>query len=435
MKVAAEKLGNNQMRLRIEISAEEVDEELEHTYRALRTRVSVPGFRKGRVPSSILKARFAEYIKSESLQNLVPPAYEQALDSEQLIPLTSPEISPPLDQIEIEEGKPVVFEATIDVQPDFILPNYEELVIDKTPVNVPRDEVEAYIRKLQAKHATYVPLEANRPAQRGDSVRIDWECFVDNQPIKDGTKRDVDVEIGQGTLLPEIEEALIGMPIGSSKRIEVDFEQTAVNSELAGKRAVFHLTLHALTEKQLPALDDEFAKDLEYEYYDQLYGAVWNNLVEERKNIIYQHQREEVLQQLIEKIEINPPESLIDRQVQLMTQNIQRQLRTEGKTPEQAGVDLEKLPSELRGDAIRQIKQAWIFDTIAEEENIGVMDDELDIEIRRRAESQNRDPQKYASLLKANNRLEEFREQLRNEKIFTFLIQQASEKQSLIIPS
>lgn len=423
------------MRLRIEISAEEVDEELEHTYRALRTRVSVPGFRKGRVPSSILKARFAEYIKSESLQNLVPPAYEQALDSEQLIPLTSPEISPPLDQIEIEEGKPVVFEATIDVQPDFILPNYEELVIDKTPVNVPRDEVEAYIRKLQAKHATYVPLEANRPAQRGDSVRIDWECFVDNQPIKDGTKRDVDVEIGQGTLLPEIEEALIGMPIGSSKRIEVDFEQTAVNSKLAGKRAVFHLTLHALTEKQLPALDDEFAKDLEYEYYDQLYGAVWNNLVEERKNTIYQRQREEVLQQLIEKIEINPPESLIDRQVQLMTQNIQRQLRTEGKTPEQAGVDLEKLPSELRGDAIRQIKQAWIFDTIAEEENIGVMDDELDIEIRRRAESQNRDPQKYASLLKANNRLEEFREQLRNEKIFTFLIQQASEKQSLIIPS
>ena len=435
MKVAAEKLGNNQMRLRIEISAEEVDEELEHTYRALRTRVSVPGFRKGRVPSSILKARFAEYIKSESLQNLVPPAYEQALDSEQLIPLNSPEISPPLDQIEIEEGKPVVFEATIDVQPDFILPNYEELVIDKTPADVPRDEVEAYIRKLQAQHATYVPLEANRPAQRGDSVRIDWECFVDNQPIKDGTKRDVDVEIGQGTLLTEIEEALIGMPIGSSKRIEVDFDRTAVNSELAGKRAVFHLTLHALTEKQLPELDNEFAKDLEYEYYDQLYGAVWNNLVEERKNIIYQRQREEVLQQLIEKIEINPPESLIDRQVQLMTQNIQRQLRTEGKTPEQAGVDLEKLPSELRGDAIRQIKQAWIFDTIAEEENIGVMDDELDIEIRRRAESQNRDPQKYASLLKANNRLEEFREQLRNEKIFTFLIQQASEKQSLIIPS
>ena len=435
MKVAVEKLGNNQMCLRIEISAEEVNEELERTYRALRTKVSVPGFRRGRVPSSILKARFAEYIKSESLQNLVPPAYEQALDSEKLTPLNSPEISPPLDQIEIEEGKPIVFEATIDIQPDLALPNYEELIIDKTPANVPRDEVEAYIRKLQAQHATFVPLEVNRPVQQGDSVRVDWECFVDGQPIKNGAKQDVDVEIGQGTLLPKIEEALIGMCIGSSKKIEVDFDQTATNSELAGKRAVFHLTLHALTEKQLPALDDEFAKDLEYENYDQLYGAIWNNLVEEQKGIIYQRQREEVLQQLIEKAEIDPPESLINRHVQQMTQNIQGQLRTEGKTPEQAGVDMEKLPSELRGDAIRQIKQAWIFDTIAEEENIGVTDDELDIEIRLIAERQNRDPQKYASLLKASNRLEEFREQLRNEKIYAFLIQQASAKQSLIVPS
>lgn len=423
------------MCLRIEISADEVNEELDRTYRALRSKVSVPGFRKGRVPSSILKARFADYIKSESLQNLVPPAYEQALDSEKLTPLNNPEISPTLDRIEIEEGKPVVFEATIDVQPDLVLPKFEELAIDKTPANVPRDEVEAYIHKLQAQHASYVPLEVNRPAQRGDSVRIDWECFVDDQPVKDGTKQDVDVEIGQGSLLPKIEEALIGMSVGSSKKIEVDFEQTAANSELAGKRAVFNLTLHALTEKQLPALDDEFAKDLEYENYDQLYGAIWNNLVEEQKGILYQRQREEVLQQLIEKTEINPPESLIERHVQQMTQNIQAQLKTEGKTPEQAGVDLEKLPSELRGDAIRQIKQAWIFDSIAEEENIGVTDDELDTEIRHIAERQNRDPQKYASLLKASNRLEEFREQLRNEKIYTFLIQNASAKQSLIIPS
>ena len=423
------------MRLRIEISAEEVKEELERTYRALRTKVSVPGFRRGRVPSSILTARFAEYIKSESLQNLVPPAYERALDSEKLTPLNSPEISPPLDQIDIEEGKPIVFEVTIDIQPDLALPNYEELTIDKTPANVPRDEVEAYIRKLQAQHATFVPLEANRSAQRGDSVRVDWECFFDGQPIKDGAKQDVDVEIGQGTLLPEIEEALVDMHVGSSKEIEIDFEQTAANSELAGKRAVFHLTLHALTEKHLPALDDEFAKDLEYENYDQLYGAIWNNLVEEQKAIIYQRQREEVLQQLIERAEINAPESLIDRHVQQMTQNIQEQLRTEGKTPDQAGADMEKLPSELRGDAIRHIKQAWIFDTIAEEENIGVTDDELDIEIRLIAERQNRDPQKYASLLKASNRLEEFREQLRNEKIYAFLIQKASAKQSLIVTS
>jgi trigger factor len=436
LKVEVEKLGTSQMRLRIEISAEEVNEELERNYQSLRTKVSVPGFRKGRVPSSILKARFADYIKSEALQNLVPPAYEQALESERLIPLSSPEILPPLDQMKIAEGKPVVFEATVDIKPDLALPEYEDLMIDKTPANVPREEVEDYIRKLQSQHATFIPVEVDRPVQEGDSVRIDWDCFVDGQPIQDGARQDVDVELGQGTLLPEIDGALIGMGVGSSQQVEVDFDENHPNpAELVGKRAVFHLTLHAITEKQLPTLDDEFAKDLEYENYDQLYGAIWNNLVEEQKALIYHRQREEVVQQLIEKTELEVPESLIDRQVEQMTQNIQKQLKEEGKTPAEAGVDMEKLPSELRGDATRQIKQAWVFDEIAEDENIHVTDDELDLEIRLIAEQQNRDPQKYASLLKASNRLEEFREQLRNEKIYGFLIRQASAKEPLIITS
>ena len=433
MKVEVERLGNSQVCLRIEISAEEVDQELERNCQALRTKVSVPGFRKGRVPLSILKSRFAEHLKTEAIQNLVPPAYEQALISERLIPLGNLELSPPMNRLELEEGQPLAFEATLDVKPDFALPAYEDLVIDKSPPNVPREEVDEYIQRLQEQYATYIPLEVDRPVEESDSVRIDWECLVDGTPITDGSKQDADVDIGKGMLLPAVESEIVGMRVDGTRQVEMDFDDDHENPELAGKHAVFNVTLRAITEKQLPPLDNEFAKDLEYENYEQLRGAIWNNLVEEQKALHSQRQQEDILQQLIEKTEVEIPESITDQHVQQTVQNILRRLTQEGQTPEQAGIDMAKLPTELREDAIRQTKQAWMFDVIAERENIRVTDDELDIKIRRIADQQNRDPQKYASLLKESNRLEEFRDTLRNDKVYRLLTQRAAAKQSLII--
>jgi trigger factor len=433
LKVEVEKLGNSQVRLRIEIFAEEVSEELERNCQDLRTKVSVPGFRKGKVPLSILKSRFAEHLKAEAIQNLVPPAYEQALISERLIPLGNLELSPPMHQMELKDGQPLVFEATLDIKPDFALPTYEDLTIDKSPPNVPREEVDEYIQRLQEQFATYIPLEVDRLVEESDSVRIDWECLVNGAPITDGSKQDADVDIGKGMLLPAVESEVIGMRVDETRQVEMDFDDDHENPELAGKHAEFNVTLRAITEKQLASLDDEFAKDLEYENYDQLRGAIWNNLVEEQKAIHSQRQREDILQQLIEKTAIDIPESIVDQHVQQTVQNILQRLRQEGQTPEQAGIDMTKLPTELHEDAIKQTKQAWMFDVIAERENIRVTDDELDMEIRRIAEQQNRDSQKYASLLRESNRLEEFRDTLRNDKVYRLLIQRASAKQSLII--
>jgi trigger factor len=395
--------------------------------------VSVPGFRKGKVPLSILKSRFAEHIKAEAIQNLVPPAYEQALISERLIPLGNLELSPPMHQMELKDGQPLVFEATLDIKPDFALPTYEDLTIDKSPPNVPREEVDEYVQRLQEQFATYIPIEVDRPVEESDSVRIDWECLVNGAPITDGSKQDADVDIGKGMLLPAVESEVIGMRVDETRQVEMDFDDDHENPELAGKHAEFNVTLRAITEKQLASLDDEFAKDLEYENYDQLRGAIWNNLVEEQKAIHSQRQREDILQQLIEKTAIDIPESIVDQHVQQTVQNILQRLRQEGQTPEQAGIDMTKLPTELHEDAIKQTKQAWMFDVIAERENIRVTDDELDMEIRRIAEQQNRDSQKYASLLRESNRLEEFRDTLRNDKVYRLLIQRASAKQSLII--
>ncbi len=433
MKVQIERLETTRVRLDIEIPSEDVNAALAETCESLRTQVSIPGFRKGRVPIAILKSRFPEYVNSEAVRYLVAPAYEDAIYNERLNPLTQPTFTPPLDELNVKENEPFTFSATVDIRPNISLPSYDELVTDKNPVNVPREDVDAYITRLQAQSATYEPLDVERQVQANDCVRIDWECLLDGNRIDAESRQDVDIELGVGAIHEKLEQALIGMEIGDTNNVDIDFPADHSVAELASKSAQYEITLHAITEKQLPALDDEFAKDLGYENYSQLYGLIWNNLVEEETSLHVDKQKAELLEQLIEKIEITIPDLLVDQYVQQTLRNVKQQLANEHRSPEDAGINMETLPDELRRDVIQQTKQSWIFETIAEKEGISVSDDELEYEIRRAAEQQNRDAQKYASLLKSNNRLEDFRGQLQHEKIYQFLINRASAKQSLII--
>lgn len=433
MKVQIERLDTTRVRLDIEIPSEDVNAALAETCESLRTQVSIPGFRKGRVPVTILKSRFPEYVNSEAVRYLVAPAYEDAIYNERLNPLTQPTFTPPLNELQITENEPLTFSATVDIRPSISLPNYDELVTDKNPVNVPREDVDIYITRLQAQSATYEPLDVERPVQEKDCVRIDWECLLDGNRVDAESRQDVDIELGAGAIHEKLEQALLGMEIGDTNNVDIEFPQEHNVAELAGKSAQYEITLHAITQKHLPSLDDEFAKDLGYENYSQLYGLIWNNLVEEETSLHVDKQKAELLEQLIEKTEITIPDPLVNQYVQQTLQNVKQQLANEHRSPEDAGINMDTLPDELRRDVIEQTKQSWIFETIAEKEGISVSDDELEYEIRRAAEQQNRDAQKYAALLKSSNRLEDFRGQLQHEKIYQFLINRASAKQSLII--
>ena len=381
----------------------------------------------------MIRARFGDHINSEAIHNLVLPAYEEALTSELLLPLSNPDFSPPLNQIKVKAGNPLVFEATVDVKPSFNLPNYEDLIVDKTPANIPREQVDTYVQLLQDQHATYNPIEEERPVREGDCIRVDIDCSIDSEFWEDWSKQDADIELGEGDLNERVESEIVGMHSGDTKTIEIICDASDSPPAVAGKHALFNVTLHAITEKQVPDLDDEFSKDLGYESYEQLFGVIWNNLVEEEKALSHIRQREEVVQQLLEKTDIKLSESLVDQYVEQNIQNFQQKLKEDNQTPEETGVDMETLPSQLREDVIKQTKLSWIFDEIAKNENIRVTDDELDLEIRRVAEQQNRDVQKYTSALKASNRLEEFRGQIRSEKIYRFLIDKSSARESLII--
>ena len=433
MRIEVETIDSTQVKLEIEVPAEEVNKAFEVAYQSLRTYASLPGFRKGRVPLAILKSRFSEAINGEVLKEIIIPAYEDALYEGRLIPLTQPTFDPPIEKLKAHEDQPLTFTATVNVKPTFDIPEYKEIETDKTSINVPRENVETHIKRLQLQSATFEPIEENRPVQENDCVRLDWTCTAANQDLKNEAAHDIDVDLTSNNMHADFISGLIGMRIGEIKTIQVNFDNTYNIPVLAGKRVAYHVTLHAITQKYLPELDDEFAKDLGYETYNQMHGVIWNNLVEEERILHIEKQKTEILDQLIERTNIAIPDELVDEYVQKGLQNVQKQLKAQQQTPEQVGINMETLPAEIRQDVVRQTKQNWIFDEIAEFEGIYVSDDELEWEIRRVADQQNRDAQKYADLLKASNRLEDFRVQLQHEKIYQFLIQEASAKKSLII--
>jgi len=433
LKVEVETLGPSRKLLRIEIPAEVVNAELNRNYEELSKKASVPGFRRGRIPHRILKARFAEYVKNESIQNLVPPACEEAIKEQGIIPLGNLELKPDITEIVLKENQPLIFEAAVDVKPEMQLPSYQAIEIDKKDVDVPRENVNEYIELLRHQKVTFVPVETDRAVEANDSVKVNWEYSVAGELVEDSKREGVILELSSGDNLPDIEKGLAGMKPSEKRDVKVNFPPEHPDENLAGKEVTFHITLQTITDKKLPELDDEFAKDLGYDSYEQLVGAIWNNLVEEGRVIIRRKQREEVVQQLIEKTPFDAPESIIQQQIDAMIANIQQQLRRDKRTPSEAGIDMEKLPEELQPEAIQRIKRAWIFEAIAEKENIDVTEDELNRQVRLIAEGQNKDPQKYASLLKANNRIDGIRETLREEKIYDFLIQNVSEKRSLIV--
>ena len=433
MRVEVEALEGTQVKLEIEVSPEIVDRALQEAYQTLRGYVSMPGFRKGRAPLSLVKSRFHEHIKSEVIREVVFPAYEDALHRKRLVPIAQPRFDPPLDQITVIENHPIVFTAIVNVKPTITVPNYEEIETDKSPVDVPREDVEDYISKLQLQSATFEPIEEERVVEASDCVRIDWSCISNDEVLEDESIIDEDIDLMTEKLHGDLKLGLIGMEVGESKSITVNYDENHPVSTLSGKQVVYDVHLHAITVKHLPALDDEFAKDLGYETYTQLHGVIWNNLVEEERMLQKSKQKREILDQLIDKIHIEIPEDIVEQYVDQTIQNVHKQLNSEQQTAEEAGINLDTLSSDVRRDIIQQTKQNWIFEEIAENENISVSDDELEWEIRRAAEQMNRDAQKYAEILKSSNRFEDFRTQLQHEKIYQFLIERSSEKKSLII--
>ncbi len=376
---------------------------------------------KGNIPEA-LKAKFQEkdISISDNLDFTIDKAGEKWTLKEgrktYILSKEDDKINVRIDELHAEEDKPFIFEIAVNIKPKIKIPDYSLLEIEKGDVNVTQDDVNEYIERLRDSRASFEPIEG-RPIQDGDYAHFILKVTQDDEVLED--TEDSTLEIKKDSLISEVYENVLGMNIGDEKEFTVNLPEDYENKKLAGKETKFYMKLISNTEKHLPNLDDDFAKDMNEESLEKLTGKIWNYLVDIKRKQKREEIEGELISQLIDKTDFEVSDSLIEAQVK-------RFIRGQNNLSEE---DI----ASYRSLSERMIKRMWIMDAIADKEGIEVSEEEVEAEVYSMAMARNKDPQKYMSQLKATNRIEEIKDSIRDKKIFDILIEKASEKKTLIV--
>lgn len=434
LKVEIETISPTRKRFKIELPREEISSQVEKICAELRKQVIIPGFRKGRAPNWLIIARFEDHIKGELIERLVLPELNRAMEEKGITPLSPVEIKTPLEELKLSGDGPWSIEAEVDVKPEIQLPPYERIKVEKRRPDVPKEEVDKYLEHLRLQHAEYIPIEEDRPVEKGDFVKIDLKLQIPAKELTDIEEKDIILRIGEGAIAPGLDEGMIGMVKGETRRIEADMPRDHPEPDLAGQHVIFEVTLKEILERRLPELNDEFAKDLNFESLEQMRSVIWNRMVEEAKSELREQQRREIVRQLIELTDIPVPESFLEERLQELIQDIRAgragtpEDRRKLNDPQRSEEFIEELKRTL-ADTIREV---WIFDEIAKKEGIEVSDEQVENALRLEALRRNIDPQKYVSQMKASGGFDRIKRAIRDSAVLDFIIEKASDKLSVL---
>ncbi|MGD6967650.1 trigger factor [Rossellomorea vietnamensis] len=386
-----EKQEGNQGVLTIEVDADTVNNGLDAAFKKVVKQVNVPGFRKGKMPRGMFEKRFGvESLYQDALDVILPEAYAKAVEETGISPVDRPEI----DIEQMEKGKELIFTATVTVKPEVKLGEYKGLEVEKMETEVTSEDVENELKSLQEKQAELAVKEEGA-AENGDTVVIDFEGFVDGEAFEGGTAENYSLELGSGSFIPGFEEQLVGLETGAEKEVEVNFPEEYHAAELAGKPAVFKTKLHEIKAKQLPELDDEFAKDAdeEVETLDQLKEKIQKRLEESKKNEAEQTLRDTLVEKASENTEVEIPDAMVDTEVDRMMQEFEQRLQMQGMNLELyfqfSGQKEEDLRSQMKEDAAKRVRTNLTLEAIAEAENLEISDEEAEEEVNKLAEQYN----------------------------------------------
>ena len=386
MSVQVENLEKNMAKLTIEVSAEDLERAIQAAYMKEKGRISLPGFRKGKVPRKMVEKMYGAGIFYEDAANtLIQENYPQAVD-ESGVDIVS---RPTIDVVQIETGKPFIFTAEVAVRPEVKLGAYKGIEVTKTEISVTDEEVDAAVEKERGNNARTVTV-TDRPVQSGDTAVIDFEGFVDGEPFEGGKGENHSLEIGSHSFIDTFEDQLIGKNSGDEVDVSVTFPEKYQAKELAGKPALFKVKIHEIKAKELPELDDEFAQDVsEFDTLEEYKADVRKNLTEQKQNEVKRAQEDEALQKIIDASEMEIPDAMLDTQCENMLDEFAQRISQSGLSMEQymqfSGLTPEKLKDQVRPEALTRIKSSLVLEQIAKDENIEVTDEEIDAEIAKMA--------------------------------------------------
>jgi len=394
MGAVLEKIENSEAYIAIEVEPAKFEEGLEYAYRKVVKQVSIPGFRRGRVPRPLLEAHFGkEVLYQDALEYVVPTAYEEAINELNIEPIAQPDF----DVEEIDEGQPVQVKVRVAVKPDVQLGEIEGLKVRIPRMEITDQDVE---RRLQDIRSRYAQLEekTDEPAEQGDVVTIDFAGYIDDQLFEGGSGEDYSLEIGSNTFIPGFEDQLIGLKVDEEKDVKVIFPEEYHAEDLAGREAVFKVKVKGIETRKLRELDDEFAQEVsQFDTMEEFRQDLRTNLeqmLESRKKELI---KQEVLDRALEASEIPLAEAVILGQVEAMMEQFGQRLASQGLTLEQyfefTGSSWEDLQSDMRPEAERTAKINFLLEKIVEEKGIEVTDEEMNKQIEEAAKGMGVDPE------------------------------------------
>ncbi len=386
-----EKLEANVGLLTVEVEASEVDKGLDAAFKKVVKTINVPGFRKGKLPRPIFEQKFGiEALYNDALDVILPEAYSQAVQEVGIEPVDRPEV----DVEQMEKGKTLIFKAKVTVKPEVKLGEYKALEVEETDATVTDEDVQAELTKLQERQAELVVKE-DGTVEQGDTAVIDFEGFVDGVAFEGGKGENYALEIGSGSFIPGFEDALVGAKSGVETDVNVTFPDEYHSAELAGKAATFKVTVHEIKSKELPELNDEFAKDVndEVETLDALKAKIKADLEESKKAQSEGSLRDALVQKAADNSEVEIPEVMFESQVDRMVKDFEQRIAQQGLNLELyyqfTGTKEEDLRSQMRTDAEARVKIDLTIDAIIEAEKIEATEEEVNEELGRLSEMYN----------------------------------------------
>lgn len=389
MSLQVERLEHNVAKLTIEVPAEEVEKALQAAYLKERGKISLPGFRKGRVPRQMIEKMYGpEVFYDEAANRMISEAYAKAYDECELELVSQPKI----EITQLEKGKEFIFTAEVAVKPEVKLGEYKGLKVDKVSTRVTQKEVDEEIDKERERNARTIDV-TDRAVQDKDQITLDFEGFVDGVAFEGGKASDYPLTIGSGAFIPGFEDQLIGANIDEEKEINVTFPEEYQAKELAGKAAVFKCTVHSIKAKELPELDDEFVSDVseKSETVDAYKAEVKAKIKERKENEGKQKREDQSVEQAVANAEMDIPEAMISFQSRQMVDDFARRIMQQGMTMEQyfqfTGLSEEKMMEEFKPEAEKRIRTRLTLEAIVAAENIEVSEERLDEELQKMADS------------------------------------------------
>jgi trigger factor len=411
----------------VEIPAADVARETEAIIQKYQKTMRLPGFRAGHVPASIIRQRFAEDLKSNVAEALIPKYFRKEAERQGLVPVSQPQVT----DLHIHDGEPLRFKATFEVLPEVPVQGYRELRADKPEITVTDEEVEKALENVREQHATFTSVEG-RPLADGDFAQASFDGHAKNEEDSAEAKPvhmdEVLIEIGGKNTVPEFTENLRGASAGDERTFDVMYAPDAAETRLAGKTFTYTVKILAIKQKDMPALNDDFAKELgEFTSLDQVRKQIRENMEAERRHTAERESKDKLVAELVKRNEFQVPEAMVDRQIDLRLERGLRALAAQGmKMEDMKKMDLPRLRAGQREQAVQDVKSALLLERIADEEKIEVNEDEVNREISALAVQTKQTPEAVRARLTEDGGLDRIRNRIRSEKTLDFLYHQSA---------